>query len=198
MDAPATRKRHNEELRLLTKARLDKEEFIKQKNLEKATEEYIDAMYFISIYHSDACIKDDPRNVAKMLKMIKSEAGKLDALKTNISIRVKGFGWEWCHHAWSKDGWKYSVKELSDHLRWMIKQEQRKIEQGKLEIPKEPSPNIPKRRKVGQLGTQIDLLDELDSKYLANEIGFKTKAESILKNQEDSGVSSIYARMQPF
>ena len=90
------------------------------------------------------------------------------------------------------------MKELSDHLRYMIKQEQRKIEQGKLEIPNEPSPNIPKRRKVGQLGTQIDLVDELDSKYLANEIGFKTNAESIMRKREDSGASSIYARMQPF
>jgi len=44
-DAPATLKRNNEDLERQAKARRIKEELIKEKGLEKATEEYIDALY---------------------------------------------------------------------------------------------------------------------------------------------------------
>jgi len=47
-------------------------------------------------------------------------------------IRVKGFSWDWCKHPWSKDGRKYTIKELADHLRWIITEEK------KHSIPDEP------------------------------------------------------------
>jgi hypothetical protein len=43
-DAPATRKRNNDNLERDAKARWMKEELIKEKSLEKATKEYIDAL----------------------------------------------------------------------------------------------------------------------------------------------------------
>ncbi len=43
-DAPATQKQNNDNLERQAKARRIKEEIIKEKNLEKATEEYIDGM----------------------------------------------------------------------------------------------------------------------------------------------------------
>ena len=45
-----------------------KERMIKEKNLAKATDEYIEATYLISMYESDACVKYDPREVSAMLK----------------------------------------------------------------------------------------------------------------------------------
>jgi hypothetical protein len=36
---------------------------------------------------------------------------------------VKGFGWDWCKHAWSKNGMKYTIAELSAHLQYIIKEE---------------------------------------------------------------------------
>ena len=45
-DAPATLKRNNDDLERQAKARRIKEELIKEKGLEKATEEYIDALYY--------------------------------------------------------------------------------------------------------------------------------------------------------
>ena len=194
-DAPATRERNNEDLKLMATARREKEEMAREKNMEKATEEYIEAMFLIQMYHSDACIKDDPKNVTKLMKKLKSETAQYDALKKNINIRVKGFGWEWCHHAWSKNGSKYSVKVLADHLRYIIKQEKKRILKGKLEIPEEPKPNVPKRREMGVLGTQIDLVETLDSKYLADEGEFKSKAGSVLQTREESGMTSMYSRM---
>ena len=197
-DAPSTRERNNEDLRLMAKARREKEELAREKNMEKATEEYIEAMFLIKMYNSDACLKDDPKNVTKLMKKLKSETARYDALKKNITIQVKGFGWEWCHHAWSKNGRKYSMKVLADHMRHIIREENIRISKGKLEIPEEPKPNVPKRREMGILGTQIDLVETLDGKYLADEGEFKSKAGSILQTREESGETSMYSRMQPF
>ena len=52
--------------------------------------------------------KCDPKLVTKELKkLLKSESAKYHAVKENIMICVKGFGWDW-----SKDGRKYTVFEL--------------------------------------------------------------------------------------
>ena len=40
--------------------------------MEKATEEYIEASYLIRMINSDACVKNNPRNMAKMLKKLTS------------------------------------------------------------------------------------------------------------------------------
>jgi len=71
------------------------------------------------MYFSAVCWKTDPKIVATELKKLTSDNMRYSALKENIMIRVKVMSWEWCRHAWSKDGRKYSVKELAQHLRWM-------------------------------------------------------------------------------
>ena len=52
-DAPKTRAAHQEELELQAKARRLKEEVEKQKNIDNATEEYIEAATLIKMYQSD-------------------------------------------------------------------------------------------------------------------------------------------------
>ena len=52
-DAPATREQKNDDLKLQAKARRKKEELTKQKIMDKATEEYIEVSYLISMYNSD-------------------------------------------------------------------------------------------------------------------------------------------------
>ena len=75
------------------------------------------------MYFSPSCSKDDPKVVARELKNLSSEAMIFPTLKENITMRVRGLSWEWCRHTWSKDGKKYSVQELANHLRWIIKEE---------------------------------------------------------------------------
>jgi hypothetical protein len=144
------------------------------------------------MYFSPACWKDDRRVVAKHLKKITSDTAKYNALKENIMIRVKEFSWDWCKHPWSKDGWKYTIKELADHLRWIITEEK------KHSIPDESSPNVPQRINLPVLGTQTEEVLELDRKYLANEDEFKKKARTLRNERELKGEGSIYSSMQPF
>ena len=46
-------------------------------NMEKATDEYIKALYFIHLYRSDACVKENPRDVKQLSKTIIINDGKV-------------------------------------------------------------------------------------------------------------------------
>ena len=138
-DAPKTQQRHTEELEKQATARRIKEEIIKEKSFEKSMEENIDAQYYHRMGDSLACWKGDPKVATKNLKKLNSESAKYKALKENILIRVKGYGWEWCKHAWSINGRKYKVSELAKHLQTIIKKEKG------IPIPLEPPINLPQR-----------------------------------------------------
>ena len=193
-DAPVTKLRNNEDLALQAKARRAKEEMIKAKNMEKATEEYIEGMYYRKMYDSAACLKGSVRVVDRELKKLTSDTARYDALKENIMIRVKGLGWDWCKHAWSKNGQQYSIKELADHLRWIIKEERKRH----IVIPSEPPVNVPKRMDLPVLGTEIDDIADLDKKFLANEEQFRLNADRIRRAREARGEGSMYSLLQPF
>ena len=191
-DAPSTRKQNTAAIQAQDTARREKEEMFKERNLENATEDFIEALYYHQMYFSPACWKVDPRCVARELRKLSSESAKYHALKENIMIRVKGFNWEWCRHQWSKDGHKYTVDQLAAHLRHIIKEEKNH------EIPREPMPNVPKRVNLSMLGMQTECATELDQKYIANDEKFKSNARKIQKSRQTKGEGSIYASMQPF
>ena len=191
-DAPSTSRQNRADIQAQDTARREKEELLKEKNLEDATKEFIEGLYYHRMYFSPACWKDDYRIVARELRKSSSESAKYQALKKNIQIRVKGFGWEWCKHQWSKDGWKYTVEELACHLHHIIKEEKNH------DIPSEPNLNVPKRVNLPTLGTQTECAKELDKKYMSDDSKFKKNAREILKRRETKGEGSIYASMQPF
>jgi hypothetical protein len=138
-DAPATKLCNNEDSALQAKARHAKEEMIKANNIEKATGEHIEGMYYHKMYDSVACLKGNVRVVDRELKKLTSDTARYDALKENMMIRVKGLCWDWCKHAWSKNGHQYLIKELVDHLRWIIKEERKRH----MVIPSEPPLKTP-------------------------------------------------------
>jgi hypothetical protein len=170
-DAPATLRKNSEAIERLNKVRREKEELIAKRRLENANEDYVDAVYYLSMYNSLACWRGDKRVVTKELGKLSSESAKYHALKENILIRVKGCGWEWAKHQWSKNGRKYTVKELADHLRFIIQKEKR------YDIPLEPPFDIPQRVSLPVLGTQTSNVALLDGKYVADVDELKKRAE---------------------
>ena len=62
--------------------------------MAKASEDYIEAIYYHRMYDSMAFWKGSASRVYEGLKELTSKMAKYDALKANIMIRVKGFGWE--------------------------------------------------------------------------------------------------------
>ena len=75
------------------------------------------------MYDSMDCWKGSASCVNEGLKKLTSKMAKYDALKEKIMIRVKGFGWEWANHAWTKDKRPYTVKGLADWLKIIIAKE---------------------------------------------------------------------------
>jgi hypothetical protein len=67
------------------------------------------------------------------------------------------------------------IKELADHLRWIIKEERK----WHIVIPGEPPVNVPKKMDLPLLGTEIDDIADLDKKYLANEEQFRLNTDQI-------------------
>ena len=167
-----------------------KEEIMKEKGLQKATEEYIDAIYYYRMYDSSACWKS-ASEVNQGLRQLVTKKDKYESIEENINIRVKGFGWTQFHQAWSKDGKQYSIEFLAGKLKDIIKQEK------KMSIPDKPPINIPQRKKLPMLGKQTVAVKNLDKKYIKDQEGFVKNADTIRKERENMGVGSIYSEMQP-
>ena len=72
------------------------------------------------MYRSDRCWKTI-REVSDGIKRLHTKKDKYEMLKENISIRVKGFGWEQFRQAWSKDGKPHTIEFLADRLKDIIK-----------------------------------------------------------------------------
>ena len=92
----------------------------KDLSLDGTREDLIEGMYYLKMYKSNACWKGNAAVVDRNLAKLTSKTAKLEALKENIRMRVKGCGWEACHIAWSHQRRQRSVKELSKHLKWII------------------------------------------------------------------------------
>ena len=189
-DAPSTRKANNADILAQETARRKKEELAKEKSMANASEQFIDGMYYWRMYFSKACWKDNSNVVATNLNRLKSDTARYNALKENILIRVNGFGWDWCKHAWSKNGTKYTIAELSAHLQYIIKEE--KVN----DIPSEPPLKVPTRANLPILGTQTHQVQKLDGQYLVNENSYKLTARTILHERELRGEGSIHESMQ--
>ena len=69
--------------------------------------------------------------------MLDSESKHLGAVKEQISIRRKGFGWEDVGHNWSKNGYAFTSKELFDHFNSVVLEAEHSRD-----VPSEPSISI--------------------------------------------------------
>ena len=83
---------------------------------------------------------------------------------------------------------------LANHLRCIIRKEIK----DKLKIPTEPNASVPERVETGVLGTETEMMKDLDQKYLEGVDSFKKRSRSLLRRREERGESSIYSMMQPF
>ena len=127
-DAPRTRRENRSLLNRQCKAKQMKEEMIKEKGLQKATEEYIDAIYYYNMYKSSGCWKS-ANEVNRGLRQLQTKKDKYESIKENINIRVKGFGWTQFRQSWSKDGKQHSVEFLAEKLKCIIKLEKNRASQ---------------------------------------------------------------------
>ena len=85
------------------------------KKILNATNTYMQAILLMETYHSEVgwkTIKDAKKQYSKH----SSENSKLEAVKEQITIRVKGFGWDFLSYPWSKNGKHFTSKELFSYF----------------------------------------------------------------------------------
>ena len=184
-DAPKTTETNNVLLNRQREAKRLKVEIAKEKILQKATENYIEAVYYNRMYRSDACWKT-VREVSNGVKKLNTKKDKYEALKENIKIRVIGFGWDQFHQAWSKDGNPYSIEFLAEKLKDIIRKSK------KLEIPEKPPIDIQNRKSLPSLGERTADVKALDLNYIKDTKKFKKDAQRLRREREDSGYGDMY------
>ena len=95
--APKTRKINNLDIEKQKKVRVVKSELKKDKALEKESNKKLDAIIQFRLYDYYAFWKVNTTVVANNLRNLARNVAKREALKTIISIRVKGFGFKELH-----------------------------------------------------------------------------------------------------
>ena len=161
---------------------------------KKTQKNLVHAKYCYEMNNSPACVKD-PKEVTRMLKKFTSDAAKKRFLRSNIEMRVIGYGGEFLQFEimWLVKGKSRSVKELADHLRKIIRAE------AKMDIPDQPPVYMPKRVEMRKLGEEwTDEVKRLDRKYFSKESKFREDAEVLRKELEARGEGSMYSMMQPW
>ena len=183
-DAGATRQSNSDALERQRAIRKQKDELAKQKGLENANDEYMDALIYHAMYDTPVCWKT-AQEVTAGLKSLTTKKDKYEYLKNNIQIRYKGFGWEDWKTKWSNAGVQVSIPDLAKHLKKLIKTATRK------DIPDKPEPTVPQRKSMPTMGTQTRQVQELDEKAMAAQDDIEKKAREQLKQDDIAGVSRL-------
>ena len=190
-DAPATRKSNVASVEAQRAMKAQKEELKKQKELANASDDYIESLIYHLMWNSEACMKT-LNDVNSCLKNLNYKKDKLQALKDNIQIRYKGFGWEEWKTNWSSGGVQLSVPELTKVLKSHMKEEKKR----KRQVPDKPKVPIPQRKNMAILGTESKQRIKLDSNTQEEEDEFELNARNKWKKQESEGHGSVYSMRQ--
>ena len=143
------------------------------KNLDKSKKSLVKAMMYHEMYNSEACWKGDSKIVTANLRKLDLEAKKREALKENISIRVKVFVWKEYHITWTHKRKLWPIRELTAMMRKIIKEEKNR------DIPAEAHWEGHRPLQNPVLGTMTDERRQLDAKKLEKMHGLR-KAVTIL------------------
>jgi hypothetical protein len=110
-----TRHVHDQALKTNKQTKLNRIKIMQQKNAETKGEQWIESMDFIEQYKSDHCWKSRKQAIDDYNKW-DSKAKPLKAVKEQISIWKKGFGWDDAGRKWSENSCVYSSWELLEHF----------------------------------------------------------------------------------
>ena len=189
--APVIRESNRADVERQRKWKLDKEELRREKGMKKATDNQLENTLLFCKYNTNAAVKGKPSEVTRWLKGIRGDKRKREALKENISIRVKGFGWDQFRIPWTRNRQDRPIKELAKHLRDILTFELSAT------IPTEPAGTMKMRKFVPVLGTLTDERRMLDANHFKSGQDMKDAAMKLAcerKARDDH--TSIYATYQ--
>jgi len=128
---------------------------------------------------------------AVMIKLT-SKTAKIDFLKEQITIYVKGLGWDDCHHAWTCLEKDYSPAELAKWLKEDIieKHTSRRI-------PNSPKVSAPTRKKLPVVGTLTADVIKMDREKAKREEIMLREAEKVVLNLDDKKYEKYQDTVRP-
>ena len=171
-------------------AKEKKEQLLIKRGFEKASEAYIDGIYYYEMFNSQACWRTSAE-VDRQIKKLKSKSAKLNGLKENIRMRVLGLGWKDLAIAWSKNGKECTVNQLLNHLKKIISQQRTRG------IPEKPPVKLPERKVLPTLGRKTAILSRIEDKYASQSEKFETAGQNLRVERELAGIGDRYSQMQP-
>ena len=189
-DAPIAQKQDQAALKKEHAEKHRKEELLYEYGVNKASDAFIDALYYYEMYCSLACWKTVTM-VDCELKKLKSKSAKLNALKENIRMCVLGLEWKDLSIPWSKQGKILTVNQLTTHLKSII------LQQKKGKIPNGPPVKIPQRKSLPSLSVPVKKLIEIDKVSEKENAKFEQNARNLRNTCEEEGIGDRYAEMQP-
>ena len=186
-----TRRVHDQALQTNKQTKLNRVKIMQQKNAETKGEQWIEAMDYIEQYKSDRCWKSRRQAIEEYNKL-DSEAKRLKAVKEQISIRKKGFGWDDAGHKWSENGYVYSSRELLDHFLNIVLS----IEESGRPIPTEPQINLSAVDDSIGLGTMTALEIDTERFNVRTNEEFKQDMAIERARRENEGETDRATRLQ--
>ena len=126
------------------------------------------------------------------MNKLTSKTAKLDFLKEQITIYVKGLGWDDCHHAWTYLGDDYSPAELVKLLKEEITTKHKSRQ-----VPNSPKGSPPTRKKLPVVGTLTADVIKIDRDKTKQEKIMLREAEKVCQNLDDKKYEKYQETVRP-
>ena len=147
-------------------------------------DDYITALIFHAMWGTAACWTTESQ-IAKGLKGLKFKKDMREALKDNIQMWWKGFGYEQCKTKWTEGGKLKSIAELTKILRDILKMWKKE----KWVIADKPPVPVPKRKYMAPVGTLTKYVKYLDEKAESKSSEFEHKYRQVWRERNVQEVS---------
>ena len=150
----------------------------------------IKAAEYFAKYQTSLCVRDDEQ-VDAWLAQFSSATKKMEAVKENFRIREYGLGFP--HQRWQYNGHVYTLDELVEKLKDLIKKEK------EMELPAKPpvQSNHLERREVPIFGTPSAELEDLERERQERKERIGRSAAEIAAECNLKKEGSIFSQVQP-
>jgi hypothetical protein len=189
-NAPESRQKWNESLRMQRERRFEKKKAARDKKLEGEITQVIANSYLWQQFDSPRCCKSS-KEAFHIFNELNSKSAKLQFVKEQILIRYLGLGWTKAYHPWSRNKHVFSPSELMEHFVKVVLP----LENTEL-VPDAPPMNLPGLPSLPALGTVAHDVTALEEKN--DNAGLQIRINAMVERErlEDNGFGDELMEMQ--
>jgi hypothetical protein len=189
-NAPASRHKFRESLRMQHERRYEKKKAARDKKLEGEMTKVMANSYLWQKYDSPRCCKSS-MEAFDIFNELQSKSTKLQFVKEQILIRYLGLGWTKAYHPWSKNKHIFSPSELMEHfVKVVLPLDNTEV------VPTAPPMNLPGLPSLPTLGTVAHDVNALAERN--DDAGLQLRINAMVERErlEDNGIGDELMEMQ--